>query len=137
MASVSLLDDFGVCNSCTKNVGNNFLSCYVCLRKFHASACSGNKTNILQVHFYKHSPVFDKSGVNANRRGKFLFACDECTTLNEIKNSQTIGDYIMHFKNEIESLKFAVDEMRMIIKTNIDVKNSKEEFEDKLTLKSK
>ena len=40
----------------------------------------------------------------------------------------------MHLKNEIESLKSAVDEMRVIIKTNIDVKNSKEESEDKLTL---
>ena len=29
----------------------------------------------------------------------------------------------MHLKNEIESLKSAVDEMRVIIKTNIDVKN--------------
>ena len=43
----------------------------------------------------------------------------------------------MHLKNEIESLKSAVNEMRMIIKTNIDVKNSKEVFEDKLTLKNK
>ena len=81
--------------------------------------------------------MFDKSGVNANRPGKFLFVCDECTTLNEIKNSQTIGDHIMHLKNEIESLKSAIDEMRVIIKTNIDVKNSKEEYEDKLTFKSK
>ena len=30
----------------------------------------------------------------------------------------------MHLKNEIESLKSAEDEMRVIIKTNIDVKNS-------------
>ena len=46
MAFVSLLNDFGVCNSSKKNVGNNFLSCYICLCKFHASACSGNTTNI-------------------------------------------------------------------------------------------
>ena len=68
--------------------------------------------------------------MNAKRPGKFLFVCDECTTLNEIKNFQTIGNHIMHLKNEIESLKSAVDEMRMIIKANIDVKNSKEESED-------
>ena len=43
----------------------------------------------------------------------------------------------MRLKNEIELLKSAVDEMRVIIKINIDVKNSKEESEDKLTLKSK
>ena len=43
----------------------------------------------------------------------------------------------MHLKNEIESLKSAVDEMHLIIKANIDGKNSKEESEDKLTLKSK
>ena len=37
----------------------------------------------------------------------------------------------------MESLKSDVDEMRAIIKTNIDVKNSKEESEDNLTLKGK
>ena len=117
---MSLLDDFGVCNSCKKNVRNNFLSCYLCLHKFHASACSGNTTNICTSSFLQaFRPVFDKFGVNANRLEKFLFVCDECTTLNEIKNSQTIGDHIVHLKNEIGSLKFAVDEMRMIIKTNI------------------
>ena len=121
MASVSLLDDFGVCNSCKKNVGNNFLSCYICLCKFHASASSGNTTNICTSSFLQaFRPVFDKSRVNANRPGKFLFVCDEFITLNKIKNS---GDHIMHLKNKIKLLKSVVNEMYMIIKTNIDVKN--------------
>ena len=42
------------------------------------------------VHLYKFistrfKPIFDKSGVDANRHGKFLFVCDECTIWNEIK----------------------------------------------------
>ena len=91
MASVSLLDNFDVCNSCKKNVGNNFLSCYVCLHKFHASTCSGNTTNICTSSFLQAlRPVFDKSGVNTNRPAKFLFVCDECTTLNEIKTLEQL-----------------------------------------------
>ena len=74
----------------------------LCLRKFHASARSGNTTNICTSSFLQaFRPVSDWSGVNAKRPGKFLFVCDECTTLNEIKNFQTTGDHIMHLKNEI------------------------------------
>ena len=46
MASVNLLDDFGVCNSCKKNVGNNFLSSMKTM--FHQHNCKS--TAKLQGH---------------------------------------------------------------------------------------
>ena len=104
MSSLCKLGDDGVCRSCKKTVGNLFITCYFCKDKFHSVNCS-IPTSICNSSFHNlYKPLSEKSGVNANRPGNFLFACDTCMTKFEVDQVKNDNDKLQSLQSQVNNL---------------------------------
>ena len=104
MSSLSIIEDNGECVSCKKNVGNAYVVCLFCKKCFHAVNCAA-PTSICTSSFHQlYKPLTDKTGVNANKAGRFLWACDICMTNFEVNQVKTDNNRIQELQAEVSTL---------------------------------
>ena len=77
---------------------------FFCKERFHAVNCCTD-TSICNTSFHQlYKPLNEKTGVNASRPGKFLFACDNCLTNYEVKQVQTDNNKIEMLQTQVNDL---------------------------------
>ena len=108
------MDADGKCSVCDSSAGNDFVSCFLCRRKFHAHGCTLPKdSNICTSSFLQlFRPLSEKTGVNTSRPGNFLFACDPCMTQFETDQALKMEDKFEMLKNQIKVLSEDIKAMK-------------------------
>ena len=111
-----LLAADGKCSTCEKSALNTCVTCFLCLKKFHAYGCSDPSSTICnQTFLNSFKPLNEKTGVNSSRPGNFLFVCDFCMTDFEQKRSMMLSDKFSCLQNQINKVDERMSEVVKLI----------------------
>ena len=109
------------CASCKKNVGNAHVTCFFCQESFHAFNCFGPKSICTSSYHQQYKPLNAKTGVNAERPGKFLFSCDDCLTKYEVNKAESDNNKIEKLQNQVNNLERGMlDIKNLLISKHVD-----------------
>ena len=116
MSRLSEIEGNGECVSCRNSVGNAYVVCLFCKKSFHAWNCSTPSTSICTSSFHNlYKPLTDKTGVNANRPGRFLWACDACMTSFEVDQVKTENSRIEELQAQVGTLTQGMNDIKNML----------------------
>ena len=121
----SLLNADGVCVTCEKSAFGASVTCFMCLKKFHAVGCSVSSNICTQTFLNSFTPLCGKTGVNGQKPGNFKFVCDICMTQFEQKQARNTSDEFTCLKNQVNKLdKSMADIKQLLINQNKNAGNN-------------
>ena len=115
MSILCKISENGECASCKKNVGNAYVTCSFCQESFHAFSCSAPESICTSSFHQLYKPLNAKTGVNAERPGKFMFACDTCLTKYEINKVQTDNNKIEVLQKQVSNLERGLEDIKSLL----------------------
>ena len=109
----------GICQNCSKQEVEEFVSCLFCKIQFHMNGCFENSdddilSNSDAKSFYK---AIQKSGKFGIRPGNFRFICDPCITDFENKQTCTTNDSVQILDKRVTNLSEDVTAIKEMLTT--------------------
>lgn len=111
----SLLNSDGFCTTCDKSGIGCSVTCFMCLKKFHAINCSVPSNICTQTYLNSFTPLSEKTGVNDQRPGNFKFICDICMTKFEKKQARNTSDEFTSLQNQVNKLDESMKDIKKLL----------------------
>ena len=111
----SVLNCDGICVTCDKSAMGSSVTCFMCLKKFHAVGCTVSSSICTQTFLNLHVPLSEKTGVNDQRPGNFKFVCDICMTEFEKKQARRTSDEFTSLQNQVNKLDKSMKDIKELL----------------------
>ena len=117
-----MLDADGICRNCSSDTNGEVVCCYECKGNFHATCYEVKNSrrvyftdNVCSLSFLKSFNTNTESKQKSKRSGNFLFHCDSCVTLENLRNAADLKTHVHTLETKMSKLDADIDTIKNLL----------------------